>query len=324
MSNSNPIGSPATLAAVSVAVHCAYDFAQVDVFAEQPLEGNALAIFTDARGLSTSEMQALARETNLSETTFILPRSPEIERERGVHVRIFLTTEEVPFAGHPTLGTASWLYWNHPVLRGAEHITLDLGVGPITVRFTPSQPCEPGVFGTMKQNDPIFGEPRNSQEDRVALAAALNLSVDDLDPELPSQVVSTGMSFCIVPLRSLEVAERLRIPPSSARPYLDRVGAKFFHCITRARAGSGADWHARMQFDTGEDPATGSASGCAIAYLVRHGLVASGHTVIFEQGIEMLRPSRIHVSATIEDNIVQKVFVGGRTIPVASGRFFLP
>ena len=92
----------------------------VDVFAENPLEGNALAIFTDARGLSTDEMQALARETNLSETTFILPRAPEIERERGVQVRIFLTTGEVPFAGHPTLGTASWLYWNHPMLRGAE------------------------------------------------------------------------------------------------------------------------------------------------------------------------------------------------------------
>src|ERR1700761_3515759 len=122
----------------------ALDFAQVDVFAERPLEGNALAIFTDASGLSGDQMQALARETNLSETTFILPRSPEIERERGVHVRIFLTTEEVPFAGHPTLGTASWLYWNHPTLRGAEEIVLDLGVGPIRVRFTPPRPGEHG------------------------------------------------------------------------------------------------------------------------------------------------------------------------------------
>src|SRR5580698_7887454 len=146
---------PATLAAASDTAHCAYDFAQVDVFAENPLEGNALAIFTDARGLSTEEMQALARETNLSETTFIFPRPPEMERERGVHVRIFLTTEEVPFAGHPTLGTASWLYWNHPGLRGSQQITLDLGVGPIPVRFTPPQSNEQGVFGTMQQNDPI-------------------------------------------------------------------------------------------------------------------------------------------------------------------------
>ncbi len=132
------------------------------------------------------------------------------------------------------------------------------------------------------------------------------------------------MSFCIVPLRSLEVAARLRISPAIARAYLERIDAKFFHCITRAGANSGADWHARMQFDNGEDPATGSASGCAIAYLVRHGAVASGQPIVIEQGIEMLRPSRIYVSATLDDGRVTKVFVGGRTIPVATGRFFLP
>jgi trans-2,3-dihydro-3-hydroxyanthranilate isomerase len=324
MSTDTPYRAPATLAAASERAHCAYDFAQVDVFAEAPLEGNALAVFADARGISPSEMQALARETNLSETTFILPRAPEIERERGVQVRIFLTTEEVPFAGHPTLGTASWLYWNHPVLRGAEQITLDLGIGPISVRFTPPRPGEQGVFGTMKQNDPIFGDVRNSREDREAMAAAFNLSADDLDPELPAQVVSTGLVFCVVPLRSLEVAARLRINPQIARSSLDRIGAKFFYCITRADANSVADWHARMQFDTGEDPATGSAAGGAIAYLVRHGLVASGQTIVIEQGIEILRPSHIHVSATIENDVGKKVFVGGRTIPVASGRFFLP
>jgi trans-2,3-dihydro-3-hydroxyanthranilate isomerase len=301
-----------------------FDFAQVDVFAERPLGGNALAIFPDARGLSAAEMQALARETNLSETTFIFPRRAELERERGVHVRIFLTTEEVPFAGHPTLGTASWLYWNHPILRGASEMTLDLGIGPITVRFMPPESGERGVFGTMQQKDPTFGEPMNSSEDRAALAAALNLSIDDLDPHLPAQVVSTGMSFCIVPLRSIEVAARLQIPQLSARAHLERIGAKFFHCITRANVTSGADWHARMQFDGGEDPATGSASGCAIAYLVRHGLASSGQPIVIEQGVEMLRPSRIHVSAAIENNSVTKVFVGGRTIPVASGRFFLP
>src|SRR5258708_26633423 len=324
MSTDEPYSAPVTLVAAPETAHCAYDFAQVDVFAENPLEGNALAVFTDARGLTTEEMQALARETNLNETTFILPRAPEIERQLGVQVRIFLTTEEVPFAGHPTLGTASWLYWNHPTFRGAEQITLDLGIGPIPVRFTPPQPCEQGVFGTMKQNDPIFGEIRNSRQDRDALAAALSLSAEDLDPELPAQVVSTGMAFCIVPLRSLEVAARLRITPQVARAYLDRIGAKFFHCITRAHPNSGADWHARMQFDTGEDPATGSASGCTIAYLVRHGVAASNQPIVIEHGIEISRPSRIHVSAAIEDNVVTKVFVGGRTIPVANGRFFLP
>src|SRR6201986_3444427 len=123
-------GDTASAVAHQLVATRAYDFAQVDVFAERPLEGNALVIFTDARGLSSAEMQAIARETNLSETTFIIPRAPEIERERGIQVRIFLTTEEVPFAGHPTLGTAAWLFLNHPVFRGEEKITLDLGVGP--------------------------------------------------------------------------------------------------------------------------------------------------------------------------------------------------
>jgi len=297
-----------------------FEYALVDVFAERPLEGNQLAIFTDARGLSSEEMQALAREMNLSETTFILPRAADVERERGVQVRIFTTQEELQFAGHPTLGTASWLYWNHASLRGSEEITLDLRVGPIPVRFSAPKEQEQGVFGTMKQNNPVFGD----VHDRAAVADALGLSIDDLDPELPVQTVSTGMAFCIVPLRSLQVAARLAIPQNIARAYLDRTDAKFFHCITRADAASGADWHARMQFYNGEDPATGSASGCAIGYLVRHGLAGSGQPVVIEQGIEMLRPSRIHVSATFSGDAVSNVFVGGRTIPVAKGLLFLP
>jgi trans-2,3-dihydro-3-hydroxyanthranilate isomerase len=324
MSNDDHGEVPAAFTAGHPTTSRAYSFAQVDVFAERPLEGNALAIFTDARGLSSDEMQAIARETNLSETTFIFPRAEEIERERGVQVRIFLTTEEVPFAGHPTLGTASWLYWNHPIFRGATEITLDLGVGPISVRFTPPQSGEIGVFGTMRQKDPIFGESINGFDGRAALASALNLSIEDLDPTLPAQVVSTGMAFCIVPLRSLEVANRLRIDIQNSRKFLDRIGAKFFYCIVPGNTSSEAQWHARMQFDSGEDPATGSASGCTIAYLVRHGLVDSGQQIILEQGIEMLRPSRIHLSAALEDNRLTKVFVGGRTIPVASGRLFLP
>jgi len=310
--------SPATTSAPTAA-HKACDFAQVDVFAEQPLAGNALAIFTDARGLITAEMQALARETNLCETTFILPRAEEIERERGVHVRIFTVREELQFAGHPTLGTASWLYLNHPVFRGAEEIALDLSVGRIPVTFSPQQQGL-GVYGTMRQNDPTFG----TIHDPAAIAAVLGLSPSDLDPTLPVQTVSTGMAFCIVPLRSLEVAARLSIPQPLAQAYLANSDAKFFHCITRASASTGADWHARMQFYNGEDPATGSASGCAIAYLVRHSLAASGQPIVLQQGIEMLRPSRIYVQADLAADRVSNVRVGGRTIPIATGRFFLP
>jgi trans-2,3-dihydro-3-hydroxyanthranilate isomerase len=300
------------------------DYAQVDVFAEQPLQGNALAIFIDARGLSTADMQAIARETNLCETTFILPRPPEIERERGVHVRIFTVREELAFAGHPTLGTASWLYLNHPLFRGAQQITLDLRVGPIPVRFTAPLTAELGVYGTMRQNDPVFGAVHSSEE----IARVLGLSPADLDPALPVQTVSTGMAFCIVPLRSLEVASRLAIPQPLAQAYLAQSDAKFFHCITRASSASGADWHARMQFYNGEDPATGSASGCTIAYLVQHALAASGQSIVIEQGIEMQRPSRICVQADLAESAggrrITGVFVGGRTIPVATGRLLRP
>lgn len=297
-----------------------FAYAVVDVFAERPLEGNALAIFTDARGLSTEDMQRIARETNLSETTFILPRSPEIELERGVHVRIFTTEEELPFAGHPTLGTAAWLYHNHPHSRGARTIHLELRAGRIPVTFQPPQSGEAGTFGTMRQNDPVFGDTHDPHK----IAAALNLTIEDLHLTAPIQTVSTGMPFCIVPLRSLEVASRLQIPQHTARAYLNGSDAKFFFCITRAAEDSIADWHARMQFYNGEDPATGSASGCAIAWLVHHNLVESGRKILLEQGIEMLRPSRIHLQASLAANGITDVFVGGRTIPVASGHLFLP
>jgi trans-2,3-dihydro-3-hydroxyanthranilate isomerase len=292
----------------------------VDVFAEHALEGNPLAIFHDGRSLSTDEMQALARETNLAETTFIIPSDDE---SKGVRVRIFTTQEELRFAGHPTLGTSSWLHWNHATLRGAEAITLALGVGPISVRFAPSAEGELGVSGTMQQNNPVFG----TTHDRAAVAAALGLSIDDLDPHNAPQTVSTGMAFCIVPLRSLEVSQRLQIAQRDAQRYLDNSDAKFFYCIAPAATHAGAagpHWHARMQFYGGEDPATGSASGCCISWLVRQGLAPSQTPTVIEQGIEMRRPSRITTQAKLVGESVLEVFVGGRTIPVASGSFFLP
>ena len=295
-------------------------FSIVDVFAERPLEGNALAIFHDARDLSTEQMQSIARETNFSETTFILPRDPATEQARGVEVRIFTTTEELPFAGHPTLGTASWIFNHHPIYRGQETITLRLQVGPIPVRFHLAEPStNHGSFATMRQNDPTFGATHTPEP----LARALGLTPDDLDPAHPAQTVSTGLPFCIVPLRSLDVARRLEIPQSLARPYLEANGARFFFCITRAAAGSGADWHARMQWPGGEDPATGSASGCAISWLVRHGLVPSEQGTVLEQGTEIHRPSRLYLRARLQNGAVSDVFVAGRTIPVATGHLFL-
>src|SRR6266571_7857567 len=139
-----------------------YSYVLLDVFTHNALEGNQLAVFTDARGLSDSEMQALAKETNLSETTFILPRDAETEREKGVRVRIFTTQEELPFAGHPTLGTAFALRGD----SGAKEITLELNVGKVPVRFEESAGAAP--FGEMTQIDPVFG----MRHDRQAVARA--------------------------------------------------------------------------------------------------------------------------------------------------------
>lgn len=297
------------------------EWAQVDVFAERALEGNMLAIFPDAHGLSDDRMQALARETNLSETTFILPGDPAEDREHGVRVRIFTTEEELPFAGHPTLGTASWLRMNSPAFLGADEIKLRLSVGTIPVRFAATQPGEHGMFGTMRPLDPTFG----AMPDAAALAAALGLHPDDLHATLRPQVVSTGLPFAVVPLRSVDALGRLAVDAAAVQRVLAETGSSMAYCVApmEAAAADAPHWRARMRFYAGEDPATGSAAACAISYLVRHGAVESGVATEIRQGVEMGRPSRITVLAQLDGERVHGVDVGGRTIPVASGRFIL-
>src|SRR5262245_24943025 len=142
-----------------------YEFIQLDVFTQTPLAGNPLAIFPDARGLTDAEMQALAREMNLSETTFILPRDAATESREGKKVRIFTVEQELPFAGHPTLGTALHLYASEPNQEKPAEISLDLKVGKIPVRFTANSDnaaddrVDGRVFGEMRQRDPAFGTP---------------------------------------------------------------------------------------------------------------------------------------------------------------------
>jgi trans-2,3-dihydro-3-hydroxyanthranilate isomerase len=297
------------------------DYSIVDVFAERAFEGNALAVFHDARGLSDEEMQTLARETNLSETTFVFPGDAETEQREGVRVRIFTTQEELPFAGHPTLGTATWLYLHHPLLKGSEAITLRLNVGKIGVRFDAQREGAAGVRATMTQRDPVFG----AVHDRAEIARAIALSVADLSAEYLPQTVSTGVPFCIVLLRSLDASRRMQLVQQEAQAWSAKNDAQFFYCIAALeKEGEGADWHARMQFYSGEDPATGSAAGCCISWLVKTGLVGSGVEVVIEQGIEIQRPSRITVRASMEGERVHTVEVSGRTICVAEGRFFLP
>ena len=255
-----------------------FEFVQLDVFACRPLEGNPLAVFTDARGLSDAEMQALAREMMLSETTFILPREIAVERQQGVKVRIFTVNEELPFAGHPTLGTAFTLHGTNRRARAEDHmirtrshenvIELDLKVGKIPVAFEEGK--DGLMFGEMRQRDPEFG-PAHSPEE---VARATGLKLDDLDPSAPIQRVSTGVPFTIVPLRSLETLQNLRVSWSQMADYLERSQAGFFFFVCRGGVDPAARLHARMIFYNGEDPATGSAAGCAAAWMVRHGVTS--------------------------------------------------
>ena len=293
--------------------HSQIPFVQFDVFSSQPFEGNPLAVFPDGRQLSDQQMQLIAREMNLSETTFILPRGPEVERERGVRVRIFTTQEELPFAGHPTLGTAFFLRGT----RGASEVSLDLNVGKISLRFQEG-PDEP-AFGEMTQRDPEFG----TQHDRTAVAQACGLRESDIDPTLPIQTVSTGVPFTIVPLLGLQSMRDLNIDLRSSSEYLRKTNGRFFYFVTRETTDPKALLHARSIFYGGEDPATGSAAGCAAAWMVANGIAKPDERVLIEQGIEVKRPSRLFVRASRDGDRVANVRVGGNAVEVLRGEVYV-
>ena len=310
------------------------DYFVVDVFTETPLAGNPLAVVENTCALTTEQMQAIAREFNLSETTFIERRSTEVERTEGVRVRVFTTQEELPFAGHPTLGTASVLKMIAPETiansPGRDTLTLGLKVGPVPVRFAPSAANAGAIFGEMTQREPEFG----AELDAGEVAPLLGLALDDLDLALPPQVVSTGAPFAIVVLRKLEALARLKVNQDAATAWLRERGARWFYVLTpdpaQNQSGAkhqdedGTKYRARMQFYGGEDPATGSAAGCAISYLVARGAVASGTRVHVRQGVEIGRSSDLYLSAKKDFARVTDVRVAGSTVLVAKGQLFLP
>jgi trans-2,3-dihydro-3-hydroxyanthranilate isomerase len=298
-----------------------YEFVQLDVFTKTPLTGNPLAIFTDARGLSDQQMQALAREMNLSETTFILPRDPAIEAREGKKVRIFTVAEELPFAGHPTLGTALHLYARAvPVSEKSTEITLDLKAGKIPVRFTANSEnagrnrADGQVFGEMRQRDPEFGSTLSLEE----VARVIGIAADEIP--WPIQIVSTGLPFAIVGIRNQETLANLNFPHAQAAEFLKNTGAKFFYFLCpqrREKNRLGAS--ARMFFYGGEDPATGSAAGCAVSWMVRHGIANSDEQVLIRQGVEIGRPSEMYVRATRDGERVTNIRVGGYAVEVLRG-----
>lgn len=298
-----------------------FRFVQMDVFSSTRLQGNPLAVFPDARGLSDAEMQDLAREINLQETTFVLPREPAVEREHGVRVRIFTPEEEIPFGGHPTLGTAMLLRNRLPSSKTAapvSQIVLDLKVGKIPVTF--SEDRSGAVFGEMKQVEPVFGQ----LHQRETVSALIGVSVGEISDEGPIQTVSTGLPFAIVPLKNLRTLQSLNPDARKVRAYFEHSAhMSDFYYITRDTQDPAVNVRARGLYSTGEDPATGSAAGCAISWLVRYGVVKSGQRIHIEQGVEMKRPSQIFVRAEKQGDKVINVRVGGHAVEVMEGEYSL-
>jgi trans-2,3-dihydro-3-hydroxyanthranilate isomerase len=316
-----------------------YEFVQLDVFTETPLTGNALAVFTDARGLSDDEMQALAREMNLSETTFVFPRDPAIEAKEGKKVRIFTVAEELPFAGHPTLGTALHLY--HAASSVPEKISLDLNVGKIDIRFRADSQRVSGegaekqharrvrspeenagrdradgqVFGEMRQRDPEFGVTFSREE----VARVIGIAANEIPPEWPVQIVSTGLPFAIVGIRNRETLVNLKFDHAQAADFLKNSDAKFFYFVCPQRHEDRLEARARMFFYGGEDPATGSAAGCAASWMVQHKIADSDEQVVIRQGSAIRRPSEMYVRVTRDGERVTNVRVGGYAVEVLRG-----
>jgi trans-2,3-dihydro-3-hydroxyanthranilate isomerase len=300
-----------------------FRFVHVDVFTSEPLLGNPLDVFIDARGLSDAQMLAIARETHQSETTFVFPRDAATERQRGVSVRIFTPTGEVPFAGHPTLGTAT-------VLRNLElakkaagaadlaEISLDLKVGKVPVSFRAADPA--GTFGEMRQIPPTFG----AQLNKETIADLHHLAPADIADDAPIEVVSTGLAFAIVPLKKLATLQSLQIDADKMSVFLASQPSRLgFYYVTRDTGDSKVALRTRCVWVGGEDAATGSAAGCTAGWLVRHGVAASDQSVHIRQGVEMNRASDIFVSASRAGDQVTNIRVGGYTVQTMEGELTL-
>ena len=292
-----------------------YHFVQADVFTHQPFGGNQLAVFTDARGLSEAEMQALAREMNFSESTFVLP--PEIPGAAR-RVRIFTPATELPMAGHPTVGT-TFVLAQRGEIAGDEAV-LELGIGPVRVEIE-RQAGQP-QFVWMTHRQPEFGATR---DDRERVAQALGVSAGDLRADLPMQVVSTGMPFLMVPLRSLEAIGRCRVNQAALQSLFAGADPRMVHMFTTETVDPHARLHARMfaphVADIPEDPATGSAAAPLGAYAARYGLVSEEQFIV-EQGIEMGRPSQIYVIVRRAGETFTELKIGGQAVIVGEGEIF--
>jgi trans-2,3-dihydro-3-hydroxyanthranilate isomerase len=290
-----------------------YQFYIVDVFAEEKYAGNQLAIVRDAAGISDSQMLRITKEMNYSETTLILSEQP---REGGYDVRIFTPAAEVPFAGHPTLGTA-FVIQREIMKEPAETVILNLKVGQIPVSFSHGD-GKPDVLW-MRQIEPVFGRTIVP----IGISEVLDLDRGDIEERFPIEEVSTGMFFVIVPLKTLDAVKRAKVARDKYFQLIENLHAKAILVFCPQTYNNDNDLNVRVFCDyygISEDPATGSGNGCLAAYLVKHRYFAKDQIDIrVEQGYEISRPSLLYLRAENTQGKID-VSVGGRVVMIVKGQ----
>jgi len=289
----------------------------LDVFTNVPFGGNQLAVFTEAATIPEEKLQVIANEMNLSETVFLYP--PETD-QGDYKMRIFTPSNEMPTAGHPTIGTSHLLLNElQQPLKNEDVLILEQQVGPISVTFT----REASHFNllTMQQPNPIFG---NLVQNRSMIAEMLSIKEAELMPGMPIQSISCGNNFLYIPVVSLDVLAKINIRVDLLQQQANKLGTQALYIFT-TNTESEADTRGRMfapLWGMQEDPATGSASGPLGCYLVRHA-INDGKMITCEQGVEMGRPSTIKVQIGHENEVVNKVLVGGEAVLVGKGTMFV-
>jgi trans-2,3-dihydro-3-hydroxyanthranilate isomerase len=285
----------------------------VDVFSEQKYAGNQLAVFRDNDRLSTQEMQRIAKEVNYSETTFITSETPQNE---GYSVRIFTPEQELPFAGHPTLGTA-FVLQQEIICQPVESVVINLQIGQIPVALRYENDAIDVLW--MCQNTPVFSQ----QFEREAIAPILNLSPDQID-DYAIEEVSTGVPFIIVPLKTQAALKQAKVNRDRFFELIRTTQAKAILVFCPETYSPENQLNVRVFADglgIPEDPATGSANGCLAGYLVQHDYFgANAIDIRVEQGYELGRPSLLLLKAEKKADTIQ-VEVGGKVILVAKGEF---
>ena len=299
----------------------AHPFLHYDVFTSEPLTGNQLAVFPDGAGLSSEQMQTIAREMNFSESTFILPAE---ESGTDVRMRIFTPRLEMPMAGHPTIGSTFALAYSGVISAGRSRFVFGLNAGPTPVDLAWNDGQL--AFAWMTQRNPEFGP---VVADRAGAAAVLGLEVDDLHQRLPVQEISCGVPFMFIPLRDRDTVDRAAVDENARRRFSGStpIGHALF-LFSVSAPGADETVYSRMlapTFGVREDPATGAASGPLGCYLVQHGVVsgAAAQSIVSAQGVAMKRPSRVHISIDGTASAITRVRVGGMAVLVGKGELLV-